>query len=78
MRRDDVIHRRLHAALLVRDAGEAQGHLGDINDGWMMGVLAATEMALSLARIPHKKGGVQAAMDYIVSAHSGNARAAAE
>ena len=36
----------------------------------MMGVLAVTEMALSLAGIPHKKGGVQAAMDYIVSAHS--------
>ena len=54
------------------------GHLGDINDGWMMGVLATTEMALSLAGIPHKKGGVQAAMDYIVSAQSAGARAAAE
>ena len=32
----------------------------------------------ALAGIPHKKGGVQAAMDYIVSAHSGGARAAAE
>jgi alanine-glyoxylate transaminase/serine-glyoxylate transaminase/serine-pyruvate transaminase len=54
------------------------GHLGDINDGWMMGVLAMTEMALSLARIPHKKGGVQAAMDYVASMHAGDARAAAE
>jgi len=54
------------------------GHLGDINDGWLMGVLAMTEMALSLADVPHKKGGVQAAMDYIVSAHSAAARAAAE
>src|SRR6202046_3945839 len=54
------------------------GHLGDINDGWLMGVLAMTEMALGLAGIPHKKGGVQAAMDYIASAHSGGARAAAE
>ena len=54
------------------------GHLGDINDGWMMGVLAMTEMTLSLARIPHKKGGVQAAMDYIASVHAGSARAAAE
>ena len=44
----------------------------------MMGVLAMTEMALSLARIPHKKGGVQAAMDYIASMHAGDARAAAE
>src|SRR6516165_3718296 len=54
------------------------GHLGDVNDGWQIGALAATEMALALAGIPHKKGGVQAAMDYIVSAHSGGARAAAE
>jgi alanine-glyoxylate transaminase/serine-glyoxylate transaminase/serine-pyruvate transaminase len=35
-------------------------------------------MALSLAGIPHRKGGVQAAMDYMVSAHAGPARAAAE
>ncbi len=54
------------------------GHLGDVNDGWQVGALAATEMALSLAGIPHKKGGVQAAMDYIVSAHANTARAAAE
>src|ERR1700674_1114818 len=53
------------------------GHLGDINEGWLIGVLGMTEMALSLAGIPHKKGGVQAAMDYIVSAHSGGARVAA-
>ena len=45
------------------------GHLGDINDTTLMGALAATEMALSLAGVPHKKGGVQAAMDYLVSAH---------
>ena len=54
------------------------GHLGDINDGTLIGALAITEMALGLAGIPHKKGGVQAAMDYIVSAHSGAKRAAAE
>ncbi len=54
------------------------GHLGDINDGWMMGVLAMTEMALAVAGIPHKKGGVQAAMDYIVSTQRGGARVAAE
>ena len=43
-----------------------------------MGGLAATEMALSLAGIPHRKGGVQAAMDYLVEAASSPARAAAE
>jgi alanine-glyoxylate transaminase/serine-glyoxylate transaminase/serine-pyruvate transaminase len=54
------------------------GHLGDINDGWLMGVLATTEMALSLAGIPHKKGGAQAALDYLVSELTSPARAAAE
>jgi alanine-glyoxylate transaminase/serine-glyoxylate transaminase/serine-pyruvate transaminase len=54
------------------------GHLGDINDGTLIGALGITEMALGLAGIPHKKGGVQAAMDYITQAHSGEKRAAAE
>jgi len=53
------------------------GHLGDTNELMLMGALAATEMTLALAGIPHKKGGVQAAMDYIVSAEK-PARAAAE
>ena len=44
----------------------------------LMGALAGTEMALALAGIPHKKGGVQAAMDYLVSAHGSAARKAAE
>jgi len=54
------------------------GHLGDTNDLTIIGALAATEMALELARIPHKKGGVQAAMDYVVSQHAAPARVAAE
>jgi alanine-glyoxylate transaminase/serine-glyoxylate transaminase/serine-pyruvate transaminase len=54
------------------------GHMGDVNDTMMIGALGATEMALTLAGVPHKKGGVQAAMDYIASAHSGVPRAAAE
>jgi alanine-glyoxylate transaminase/serine-glyoxylate transaminase/serine-pyruvate transaminase len=54
------------------------GHLGDINDGTLLGALSITEMALSLAGVPHKKGGVQAAIDYLVSAHGSSARAAAE
>jgi alanine-glyoxylate transaminase / serine-glyoxylate transaminase / serine-pyruvate transaminase len=54
------------------------GHLGDINETHLMGALGATEMALALAGVPHKKGGVQAAMDYVISAHGRNARAAAE
>ena len=54
------------------------GHLGDTNDATIVGALAATEMALALAGVPHKKGGVQAAMDYLVSAQARPARAAAE
>src|SRR5262249_39615440 len=54
------------------------GHLGDLNEGMLLGALATTEMALALVGIPHKKGGVQAAVDYLISAHAGPARAAAE
>jgi alanine-glyoxylate transaminase / serine-glyoxylate transaminase / serine-pyruvate transaminase len=54
------------------------GHLGDTNDLMLMGALAGTEMALSLAGIPHQKGGAQAAMDYLISVHGASARAAAE
>jgi alanine-glyoxylate transaminase / serine-glyoxylate transaminase / serine-pyruvate transaminase len=54
------------------------GHLGDVNDASMLGALAATEMALSLAGVPIKKGGVQAAMDYLTSEHGAGARQAAE
>jgi alanine-glyoxylate transaminase/serine-glyoxylate transaminase/serine-pyruvate transaminase len=54
------------------------GHLGDINDAMLLGGLAATEMALALANVPHKKGGVQAAMDYLVSQHGSAAKQAAE
>jgi alanine-glyoxylate transaminase/serine-glyoxylate transaminase/serine-pyruvate transaminase len=44
----------------------------------LTGALAITEMALALAGIPHKKGGVQAAIDYLISADASSARAAAE
>jgi len=54
------------------------GHLGDTNDATIIGALAATEMSLGLAGIPHKKGGVQAAMDYLVSEAQKPARSAAE
>jgi alanine-glyoxylate transaminase / serine-glyoxylate transaminase / serine-pyruvate transaminase len=47
------------------------GHLGDINEGTLIGALGITEMALSLAGIPHKKGGAQAAIDYLASSLSG-------
>ena len=53
------------------------GHLGDTNDLTIIGALAGVEMGLALAGVPHRKGGVQAAMDYFGEAAS-PARAAAE
>jgi alanine-glyoxylate transaminase/serine-glyoxylate transaminase/serine-pyruvate transaminase len=53
------------------------GHLGDTNDLTIVGALAGVEMGLALAGVPHKKGGVQAAMDYF-AAQASPARAAAE
>jgi alanine-glyoxylate transaminase/serine-glyoxylate transaminase/serine-pyruvate transaminase len=41
------------------------GHLGDLNEAMMLGSLATVEMALDLAGVPHGKGGVLAAMEYL-------------
>jgi alanine-glyoxylate transaminase/serine-glyoxylate transaminase/serine-pyruvate transaminase len=41
------------------------GHLGDFNDLMLMGTLAGVEMGLDLAKVPHGKGGAQAAMDHL-------------
>jgi alanine-glyoxylate transaminase/serine-glyoxylate transaminase/serine-pyruvate transaminase len=41
------------------------GHLGDINDLSLCATLAGVEMGLELAGVPHNKGGVQLAMDYL-------------
>jgi alanine-glyoxylate transaminase/serine-glyoxylate transaminase/serine-pyruvate transaminase len=54
------------------------GHLGDTNDLTILGALASVEMTLALARVPHRKGGVQAAMDYLITAAQAPSRAAAE
>jgi alanine-glyoxylate transaminase/serine-glyoxylate transaminase/serine-pyruvate transaminase len=54
------------------------GHLGDTNDTMMMGALAVTEIALQMSGVPIKKGGAQAAMDYLVSAHGSAKKQAAE
>jgi len=44
------------------------GHLGDLNEPMILGTLAAVEMALRLAGVPHAAGGVQAAMDWLAAA----------
>jgi alanine-glyoxylate transaminase/serine-glyoxylate transaminase/serine-pyruvate transaminase len=49
------------------------GHLGWFNDLMLMGTLAGVEMGLGAAGVPHRKGGVAAAMDYL----GGNVAAAA-
>jgi alanine-glyoxylate transaminase/serine-glyoxylate transaminase/serine-pyruvate transaminase len=53
------------------------GHLGDLNDLTLMGTLAGVEMGLQLAGVPAKQAGVQAAMQYLASAHAAEKRAAA-
>jgi alanine-glyoxylate transaminase/serine-glyoxylate transaminase/serine-pyruvate transaminase len=54
------------------------GHLGDFNDLALTGTLAGVEMGLVLAGVPHRRGGVQAAMDYLGEcARSADARKAA-
>jgi alanine-glyoxylate transaminase/serine-glyoxylate transaminase/serine-pyruvate transaminase len=41
------------------------GHLGHFNDLMLMGTLAGVEMGLDLAKVPHRAGGVQAAMEVL-------------
>ena len=41
------------------------GHLGDFNDLMLAGTLAGVEMGLDVAGIPHRKGGLTAALDYL-------------
>ncbi|HEY8194848.1 MAG TPA: aminotransferase class V-fold PLP-dependent enzyme [Hyphomicrobium sp.] len=52
------------------------GHLGDTNELTVLGALTGVEMGFELAGIPHKKGGVAAAMSYIAET-AGPAKAAA-
>src|SRR5882724_6144638 len=44
------------------------GHIGDLNEPMILGAIAAVEMALELSGVPYGKGGVAAAMDYLVEA----------
>ncbi len=47
------------------------GHLGDFNDLTLAGTLAGVEMGLELAGVPHKKGGVLTALDYLAERAKG-------
>ncbi|MCA0316843.1 MAG: aminotransferase class V-fold PLP-dependent enzyme [Proteobacteria bacterium] len=52
------------------------GHLGDINDLTLVGTLAGVEMGLGLAGVPHRAGGVTAAMAYLADTKKEAAKAA--
>jgi len=39
------------------------GHMGDLNEPMLLGALGAIELALAEAGVPHKRGGIDAAMD---------------
>jgi alanine-glyoxylate transaminase/serine-glyoxylate transaminase/serine-pyruvate transaminase len=41
------------------------GHLGHFNDLTLCGALAGVEMGLAAAGVPHRSGGVQAAMEFL-------------
>jgi alanine-glyoxylate transaminase/serine-glyoxylate transaminase/serine-pyruvate transaminase len=44
------------------------GHLGWFNDLRLCGTLSGVEMGLAAAGVPHRRGGVQAALDYLAGA----------
>jgi alanine-glyoxylate transaminase/serine-glyoxylate transaminase/serine-pyruvate transaminase len=44
------------------------GHLGAFNDLTLAGTLSGVEMGLRLAGVPHKEGGVMAALNSLVTA----------
>ena len=41
------------------------GHLGDFNDLMLAGTLGGVEMGLELSGVPHRKGGIAAALGYL-------------
>ena len=58
----------------LRDKVFRIGHLGDFNDLMLAGTLAGVEMGLEVAGVPHKKGGVDAAMDYLAHVETAGAK----
>ncbi|HEY7337631.1 MAG TPA: aminotransferase class V-fold PLP-dependent enzyme [Bryobacteraceae bacterium] len=47
------------------------GHLGDFNDVMLAGTLCGVEMGLAVANVPHRTGGVAAALDYLADTAQG-------
>jgi alanine-glyoxylate transaminase/serine-glyoxylate transaminase/serine-pyruvate transaminase len=50
---------------ILKDRVFRIGHLGDFGDLQLVGTLGGVEMGLRAAGVPHKAGGVQAALDYL-------------
>ncbi len=50
---------------ILKDRVFRIGHLGDIGDLQLVGTLGGVDMGLRAAGIPHRPGGVQAALDYL-------------
>ena len=44
------------------------GHLGDLNEPMVLGTLGAVEMSLKINSVPHGRGGVDAAMEFLSEA----------
>jgi len=53
------------------------GHIGHFNDLMLMGTLSGVEMGLDLAKVPHRTGGVVAAMDVLKRRDAAPVRTAA-
>ena len=51
------------------------GHLGAFNDLMLAGTLSGIEMGLRLAGVPHRRGGVDAALAFLAEAAAGGAAA---
>ena len=49
-------------------------HMGHVNAPMILGTLSAVEIGLGALRIPHGKGGVQAAIEWLAEMVPGNAR----
>ena len=52
------------------------GHLGDFNDLMLMGTLSGVEMGFELAGVSYRRGGAQAALDYLSGRDQTSANAA--
>jgi alanine-glyoxylate transaminase / serine-glyoxylate transaminase / serine-pyruvate transaminase len=54
------------------------GHLGDFNDLMLAGTLSGVEMGLAVAGVPHRTGGVAAALEYLAEAAQARTEAASQ